>query len=107
MVLMATGVTLRSILGSASAMVGLVAFELGVEIGADDAERFREFSASCGIQAGKGVLDHVVGKAAEMAEQRVRLGGEEDQPGATVGRIAAALDQACLFEAVDHAAQGD
>src|ERR1700751_2349182 len=87
-VLMATGVTPRPILGSASAMSGLVAFDIGGEIGPDHAQRFRQFGASCVVQAVERVLDHVVGKTAKLRKKGMGLGRQEDQPGTAIGRIA-------------------
>ena len=52
-------------------------------------------------------LDHAIAEAAELIEQGQCLGGEEDLPGPPIGRVAATLDQASLFEPVDHPAQGD
>src|SRR3569623_1398696 len=105
----ATRGALVSILGSASAMSRLGGSEGGEskQVGAHQIERPAEDGPIGGVDPRQHLLDQIVGHRFQIGQHRYRFVGQEQLPGATVRRVASALDQPRFLEPIDHPAKRD
>src|SRR5690606_5631565 len=76
-------------------------------VGADALDERGELFAFGIVEPFGGFGDDAFGGLAQVVEQRLRGGGQVEQPRAAVGRVGAALDQPGLGQPVDHPRQGD